>query len=62
MLLVDNGENRNLALGIRNLQGVTLVASREVNAYHLLGHQSVLLTEAAARKFRRRSRNEPSTK
>ena len=51
VLVVDNGENRNLTLGIRNLKGVTLVATREVNPYHLLGHQSVLLSEAAARKF-----------
>ena len=51
VLVVDNGENRNLSLGIRNLKGVTLVATREVNPYHLLGHQSVLLSEAAARKF-----------
>jgi large subunit ribosomal protein L4 len=48
---VDNGENRNLALGIRNLKGVTLVPTKEVNAYLLLGHKSVLLSEAAARKF-----------
>ena len=32
MLVVDNGENRNLALGVRNLQGVTLLPTREVNA------------------------------
>ena len=51
VLLVDNGENRNLELGVRNLKGVTLLATREVNPYHLLGHQSVLLSEAAARKF-----------
>lgn len=51
VLLVDNGENRNLELGVRNLKGVTLMATREVNPYHLLGHQSVLLSEAAARKF-----------
>ncbi|HYW47892.1 MAG TPA: 50S ribosomal protein L4 [Bryobacteraceae bacterium] len=51
VLVVDNGENRNLALGIRNLKGVTLVPTREVNAYHLLGHESVLISEAAARKF-----------
>ena len=51
VLVVDNGENRNLALGIRNLQGVTLMPTREVNPYHLLGHQSVLMSEAAARKF-----------
>jgi large subunit ribosomal protein L4 len=51
VLVVDNGENRNLALGIRNLKGVTLVPTKEVNAYLLLGHKSVLLSEAAARKF-----------
>jgi large subunit ribosomal protein L4 len=51
VLVVDNGENRNLALGVRNLKGVTLVATKEVNVYLLLGHQRVLLSEAAARKF-----------
>ena len=51
VLVVDNSDNRNLALGIRNLKGVTLLPTREVNPYHLLGHQSVLLSEAAARKF-----------
>ena len=51
VLVVDNGENRNLQLGIRNLDGVTLLATREVNPYHVLGHQSLLLSEAAARKF-----------
>ena len=51
VLVVDNGENRNLSLGIRNLKGVTLLPTKEVNPYHLLGHQSVLLSEAAAKKF-----------
>jgi len=51
VLVVDNGENRNLALGVRNLKGVTLVATKEVNVYLLLGHGRVLLSEAAARKF-----------
>jgi large subunit ribosomal protein L4 len=51
VLVVDNTENRNLTLGIRNLKGVTLMPTRDVNAYHLLGHQSVLLSEAAAMKF-----------
>jgi large subunit ribosomal protein L4 len=51
VLVVDNGENRNLSLGIRNIKGVTLIPTREVNAFHLLGHQSVLLSEAAALKF-----------
>jgi len=51
VLLVENGENRNLTLGMRNLPGVTLMPTRDVNAYHLLGHDRVLLSEAAARKF-----------
>jgi large subunit ribosomal protein L4 len=51
VLVVENGENRNLALGIRNLKGVTLLATREVNAFHILGHQRLLLSRAAARKF-----------
>ena len=51
VLVVDNGENRNLDLGLRNLKSVTLLPTRAVNAYHLLGHDRVLLSEAAARKF-----------
>ena len=51
VLLVDHGENRNLALGARNLAGVTLIASREVTTYDLLAHQHVVLSEAAARKL-----------
>jgi len=51
VLVVDNGENRNLHLGLRNLKGVTLLPTRDVNPYHLLGHQNVLISEAAARKF-----------
>ena len=51
VLVLDNEDNRNLELGLRNLKGVTLLATREVNPYHLLGHKSVLISEAAARKF-----------
>jgi large subunit ribosomal protein L4 len=51
VLLVDNGEERNLSLGCRNLPGVTLVASREVSVYDLLGHERVLISEDAARKL-----------
>src|SRR3954447_10623625 len=49
VLVVENGENRNLSLGIRNLKGVTLMPTRAVTPYHVLGHQSLLLSEAAAR-------------
>jgi large subunit ribosomal protein L4 len=51
VLVIDNGENRNLTLGVRNLKGVTLLSTKDVNAFHLLGHKTVLLSEAAARKF-----------
>ena len=51
VLVVENGENRNLSLSLRNLKGVTLLPTKEVSAFHLLGHKSVLLSEAAARKF-----------
>ncbi len=51
MLLVDNPEDNRLALGSRNLPGVTLQRSQEVTAYHLLGHQRILISEAAARKL-----------
>lgn len=51
VLVVDNGENRNLALGMRNIPGVTILATREVNPYHLLDSDRVLLSETAARKF-----------
>ena len=51
VLVVDNSGDRNLELSSRNLEGVKLVASRDVNVYDLLGHQQVLLSEAAARKL-----------
>jgi large subunit ribosomal protein L4 len=59
VLLVDillesedgSSAGRNLTLSSRNLEGVKLLATREVTVYDLLGHQLVLLSEAAARKF-----------
>ena len=51
VLLVDNTENRNLELSSRNLEGVKLVDSHHVNVYDLLGHQQVLMTQAAAQKL-----------
>jgi large subunit ribosomal protein L4 len=51
VLLVDNGDNRNLDLGSRNLEGVTLVSSIDLNVYQLLGHDQVFLSEAAARRL-----------
>jgi len=51
VLVVDNSENRNLVLGSRNLPGVTLLPTREVSVYALLGHERVLISEAAAQKL-----------
>lgn len=51
VLLVDNTENRNLELSSRNLDGVKLVSSRDVNVYDLLGHQQVVLSRGAAEKL-----------
>jgi len=51
VLVVDNSDNRNLTLGSRNLQGVTLIPTRDVNAYHLLGHDRVLISQEAAAKL-----------
>lgn len=55
-VLVKNGEgpgelDRKLVLGSRNIEGVKLVPTRDVNVYDLLNHQQVVLTEAAARKL-----------
>src|SRR5438270_10512889 len=38
VLLVDNEDNRNLRLGSRNLEGVTLLPTRDVTVYDLLKH------------------------
>ncbi|MBI3667510.1 MAG: 50S ribosomal protein L4 [Acidobacteria bacterium] len=51
VLLVSNGENQNLERSSRNLPRVTLLASREVNPYHLLDHERVILTQATAQKL-----------
>jgi large subunit ribosomal protein L4 len=46
VLIVDNSENANLALSSRNLPNVTLLESRDVHPYHLLGHKTVIFTES----------------
>ena len=51
VLLVDNSDNPNLQLSSRNLAGVKLVSSRDVNVYDLLGHERVFLSADAAKKL-----------
>ena len=50
-LLVDNSASRNLELGSRNIEGVKLVATKDVTAYDLLNSDSVILSETAAKKL-----------
>lgn len=51
VLLVEAGENVNLHRASRNLRGVKLVPTRDVNVYDLLRHQEVLLSESAAKRL-----------
>ncbi len=51
VLLVEAGENTNLARASRNLPGVKLVPTKDVSVYDLLKYQEVLLSETAARKL-----------
>jgi large subunit ribosomal protein L4 len=51
VLLVEAGENVNLTRASRNLKGVKLVPTKEVNVYDLLKYQEVLLSETAAKKL-----------
>ena len=48
MLLVEVAENRNLQLASRNLDGVKLVLSRELQPYDLLKHERLVLSKDAA--------------
>lgn len=50
VLLVDDGDNRNLELSSRNLPGVTLMRGRDLHPYHLLRHEQVIFSQAAAEK------------
>lgn len=50
-LLIEAAENKNLALGSRNLEGIKLVATNDVTAYDLLAHKLILVTKAAAEKL-----------
>ena len=51
LLIVNNGENANLARASENLAKVKLVSSREVTAYDLLNFQTVLFSRVAIEKL-----------
>lgn len=51
VLVVDAGENTNLARGARNIPGVKTVAPKDVTVYDLLNSQKILISTAAAKKL-----------
>jgi len=50
-LLVESGDNNNLHLGSRNLEGVELVAGNQVHPYHLLRYESAIFARPALEKL-----------
>jgi large subunit ribosomal protein L4 len=53
ILLVEQGENRNLELASRNLVGVRLVAPQHLQPYDLLRHDRLILSRSAALQLSR---------
>ncbi len=51
LLLVENAQNRNFELASRNLAGVKSVATRELQPYDLLRHDSLIVSREAALKL-----------
>ena len=51
ILLVEAGPNRNLELASRNLEGVKLVPTTQLQAYDLLRHEHLMLSRQAAEKL-----------
>ena len=52
-LFVD-GPNQNLKLGVRNLQKTQWVDSAVVNAYDVLSHSMIVMSEAAVLQLQKR--------
>lgn len=50
VLIVENQDNLNLERSSRNIPGVTLVGSHELNTYAVLGHQKIILSAETAKK------------
>jgi len=51
LIVNHEAENRNLSLSSRNIPGVKLVATKDVNVYDLLWASQVLLSHGAAQKL-----------
>lgn len=51
VLVLDEGPNRNLDLASRNVPRVSFLTTSQVDAYEVLAHQHLLMTEAAAARL-----------
>jgi large subunit ribosomal protein L4 len=49
VLIVDAKDNKNLVAGARNLRSSQWIATEGVNVYDILRHQTLVLTQAAAK-------------
>lgn len=47
VLVVNEKANRNLELSTRNIEGCDLLRHREVHPYHVMSHDSLLISEGA---------------
>jgi len=50
-IIVDGGENANLALSARNLKGVELLKGFEVHPYHLLRYEAAIFSRASLERL-----------
>lgn len=53
-LIVDSHDNNNLALASRNLPGVKMVGSREINIYDALYYQQLIFSRSAIKELEAR--------
>ena len=68
-LIIASGENRNLELGSRNVEGVELMRSTEVHPYHLLRFDRAIIARDAMERWQeslrksvsKRAAGEPET-
>jgi len=51
VLLVNDSSNRNLELSTRNIEGCELVRHHNLQPYHVLSHEGLLISEGAIRRL-----------
>lgn len=54
ILLVTNGENVNLKRAVRNLAGMKIILAKQLNAYEIIAHQTLMFSKEAIDKLSER--------